>query len=325
MNSKTMNSKIKFNQWIYYKNVFIFGILVVITAFFTIVSDGFLNNANIFNIFRSAVLIVITGTAATFLLVAGYIDLSIGSTLALACMTFAMACNRGIPIIISLIIAMGAGAIIGLINGLVIVKLNIPAIITTLGTLYFAKGLTFMIFGISPIAGKLPGFSYLGRGAIGNIPFQAVIIVVVAGIFYFLEKKSLLFKYAVATGGNITAASLAGINVKKLVTGLYVITGTMAGLSGAIMASKLSIGQQQVGYGFEFDVIVAMLLGGTSFTGGQGSVIGTVIGAFILTVLDIGFNMIGISSFYQYVVKGIILVGAVALDNFLRNKVKEEI
>lgn len=319
-----MRGKFKINRLLN-KNVYLLGILMIFIVFFSVFDSNFLSTANIINISRVVVLVAITGAAATFLLVAGYIDLSVGSTLALGATTFAWLCSRGVPIAVSVIIIICVGAVIGIFNGFGVTKLKIHAVIFTLSTFYIVKGLNLLLYGIEPISVSKPGFTFLGRGMVKGIPFQVFIILFIVGIFYFLEKKSLLYKYAVAIGGNRSAASLSGIKVNLYVIILYSLTGALAGLSGAIFTSKLAVGQQLVGYGFEFDVIVAMLVGGTSFTGGQGSVIGTLIGAIILTIVDNGFNMIGVLSFYQYIIKGIILIIAVlALSLNLRRRDKSK-
>ena len=303
------------------KNLYTLGLLLFIVLFFSIFSQGFLGKMNFLNIFREVVFVATVGTAATFLLVAGYIDLSLGSLLALSGILYAYMCKAGVPFFIALVAIMVFGSIVGLINGLIVSILKIPAVIATLAMLYLLRGLVFIISGISPIRPSTDWFSFLGRGKIGPLPFQLFIILIVLIVFLILEKKSLLYKYAVAIGGNQIAAVLSGINVNRIIYILYLVTGSLTGLAGAIMASKLSVGEQLVGNGFEFDIIVAMLIGGTNFSGGEGSVLGTVYGAFIISILGIGFNMMSVPSFYQYVVKGILFVLAVAFNGFMSKRI----
>mgnify|MGYP005843290613 CR=1 FL=1 len=307
---------------VFYRNIFSILILAVIVIFFVIKAPGFLSYDSLVNIIRSSVVLIVVALSATVLLVSGNIDLSVGSILALTCVSFAMLARMGLPLILGLIISTIAGAVIGLINSLLVVNLRINSVIATLGTLYFVRGIAYIIMGEE--RSILPGvasFSFLGRGFLGPIPFQAIIIIFFIILFFTLEKKSLLWKYSVAIGCNRVAATLSGINIKKIIGVLYLITGALAGFSGAVLASRLSVGQKFVGEGFEFDVIIAILLGGTSFRGGEGTTIGTVVGAFVVSILGIGLNMMGIASFYQYVIKGIILIVVVFSDKILRDKV----
>lgn len=324
INNILMNTKLR--ESAYLKNIFSLLILVIIIIFFSIQAPGFLSYISMVNIFRASVFLVVTGVGATILLVSGNLDLSVGSTLALSCVLFALGSQVGLPLWIAFLLAVLAGSVVGLLNGLLVVNLKITSVIATLGTMYFIRGIVFIIMGDVPSI--LPGqenFTFIGRGFIGPIPFQILIIVAITALFLFIERRSLLWKYAVAIGCNRVAATLSGININLVINSLYVITGTLAGLSGAILASRLSVGQKLVGYGFEFDVVIAILLGGTDFRGGQGSIIGTVIGAFVVSILGIGLNMMGVDSFYQYVVKGIVLVVVVFTDKFLKERVLCEV
>jgi len=162
----------------------------------------------------------------------------------------------------------------------------------------------------------------LGREYLGPFPIPFVIMVMVILFFVFLEKKHILGKHSIAIGGNKTAATLSGINSDRIVTLLYVVVGVFAGFSGGLMASRLGVGEPNVGFGFEFDVIIAIILGGTSLAGGEGSILGMVLGALIVGAIDSGLNLIGIFTFFQVVVKGITLVGAVLLNRKLNEVFK---
>ena len=237
-----------------------------------------------------------------------------------------MLTRMGVPLVLGLLISTIAGAAVGLINSLLVVNLRINSVIATLGTLYFVRGVAYIIMGEErSIIPGVDNFSFIGRGFIGPVPFQAIIIIFFVILFFMIEKKSLLWKYSVAIGCNRVAATLSGIDIKKIIGGLYIITGALAGFSGAVLASRLSVGQKFVGEGFEFDVVIAILLGGTSFRGGEGTTVGTVIGALVVSILGIGLNMMGIASYYQYVIKGIILILVVFSDKLLRDKVLTKI
>jgi ribose/xylose/arabinose/galactoside ABC-type transport system permease subunit len=209
-----------------------------------------------------------------------------------------------------------------LFNGFLVVKLKIPSIIATLGTMYAARGFALVITGGNSIhLGLGPNFTILGRGYLGLVPITLIITVFILFLFYFMETKTLLGKYSFAIGGNKRTALLSGINVNVIIITLYVLVGTLAGFSGTLMASRLGVGQPMVGQGFEFDVIVATILGGTSIQGGEGSVFGMLIGAFIVGFIANGLNLLGIHSFYQSILKGAVLVGAVLLDRILKERI----
>jgi len=209
------------------------------------------------------------------------------------------------------------------LNGLMVVVLKIPSIIATLGTMYVARGLALVITGGNSIhLGLGPQFTLLGRGFLGPVPIMLLITLAILAIFFFIESRTILGKYSFAIGGNRRTALLSGINVGAIVILLYVLVGTLAGFSGTLMASRLGVGQPMVGQGFEFDVIVAIILGGTSLEGGEGSVFGMLIGAFIVGFIANGLNLLGIHSFYQSILKGAVLVGAVLLDRAFKERIK---
>lgn len=317
-------NKVKFYQKPYFKNVFILLLLLVFATIFSVIAEGFFSYNNLVNLIRISIYPIMTGLAATILMTAGYLDLSVGSILAVSSMVFALLVKANVPIFISLIAAVLAGSTCGFINSLTVVRLKITPVIATLGSAYLIRGITFILSGDQANIRGLPeSFSYLGRGFVGPIPFQLILIVIFVVIFLFIERKSLLWKYSIAIGGNPSAAMLSGINVTFIVSMLYILTGTLAGFTGAIMASRLTVGQKLIGSGFELDVIIAVLLGGTSFRGGEGSITGTVIGALILTILSIGFNMAGMPAFYQYVIKGVLLILAVLMDNFVKARLRK--
>jgi len=305
------------------QKLIILGIFILIIIFFSIWSDKFFNLTNFQNITRQVTMVVITGCGVTLLMISGNFDLSVGSTLALTGVLVAKFASQGLPMSISVLFAVLIGGFIGLVNGTLIVNLKIPSIIATLGMLYVARGFAYIISNGTSIHMGLPkNFETLGHAFIGPFPLPLIITVVILLIFYFIESKTILGRYSFAIGGNRTTSLLSGINVGSITILLYIIVGLLAGFSGVMLASRLGAGDGNVGVGFEFDVIVAVLLGGTSLFGGEGSVIGMLIGAFIVGVLGNGLNLIGVHSFYQNIVKGVVLVAAVLLDRTLKSKIK---
>jgi ribose/xylose/arabinose/galactoside ABC-type transport system permease subunit len=305
------------------QKIVIVGVLVLIVGVLAVLSREFLTITNLTNVTRQVAFVVITGSAVTLLMISGNFDLSIGSILGLTGMFSAFFVSAGLPLWLSLIAATLIGTATGLLNGVMVVLLKIPSIIATLGTMYAARGLALVITGGNSIhLGLGPHFTLLGRGFLGPLPIMLVITLGILAIFFFIESRTILGKYSFAIGGNKRTALLSGINVGAIVILLYVLVGTLAGFSGTLMASRLGVGQAMVGQGFEFDVIVAIILGGTSLEGGEGSVFGMLIGAFIVGFIANGLNLLGIHSFYQSILKGAVLVGAVLLDRAFKERIK---
>jgi ribose/xylose/arabinose/galactoside ABC-type transport system permease subunit len=301
----------------------ILGILIFITVVFSFSSGRFLTQKNLLNIAKQVSFVIITGAGVTLLMVSRHLDLSVGSTVALSGVISAMLARGGMATGYSFFIGTLIGLLVGVINAMMVVKLKITPLIATLGTMYMGRGITFIITDAKTIREGLPdNFTMLGRENLGPVPVPFIILILIVLIFIILERRTLLGKYSIAVGGNPTAAILSGINAGKVVMLLYVIVGWLAGLSGVMTASRLGVGEPNVGFGFEFDVIIAVLLGGTSLAGGEGSVLGMVIGAFIVAVIGNGLNLMNVLSFYQSVVKGLVLVLAVLLDRKLKEWIK---
>jgi len=315
--------KIKLSSSFLQKMVIV-GVLLLIVIVLSFLSKSFLTLTNFNNVIRQVAFVVITGCAVTPLMISGNFDLSIGSVLGITGMLSALFVTLSIPLWFSIILSTVVGSAIGLLNGLMVVKLRIPSIIATLGTMYAARGLALVISGGNSIhMGLGKNFTLLGRGYLGRIPIIFIIMFLTIFIFYFIESKTILGRYTYAIGGNKRTALLSGINVGSIIILLYFLVGTLTGFSGTLMASRLGVGQAMVGSGFEFDVIVAVVLGGTSIEGGEGSIFGMLIGAFIVGFIANGLNLMGIHSFYQSIVKGIVLVGAVLLDQKLKGRIAD--
>ncbi len=296
-------------------------ILAIIIVVLSILSDSFLTVQNFNNVLRQVTLVIITGLGVTLLMISGKMDLSVGSTLALSGVLVAFFVSNGVPFIPAMLLVLVIGGGVGMLNAVLVVYGNITPVIATMGTMYMVRGFTFIICGGNTIIQNIPSsFAKLGTGSVGGVSIQLIILVILIIFFIFIEKKTVLGKYSFAIGGNRTAASLSGINVGGIEMILYVVTGMLAALSGVILASRLGVGQPNVGTGFEFDVIVAVVLGGTSLAGGEGSILGMVIGALIVGFLGNGLNLLNVQSFYQYVFNGAVLVGAVLLDNIMKKR-----
>ena len=299
------------------------GLFILVCVAFYLLNHRFLSIPNLANLSKQVSFVIITGCAVTLLMISGHLDLSVGSVLALTGVLYAYLCSQGLGTYYAFVLATACGGVLGLINAFTVVQLKITSFIATLGMLYMARGLAYMITGGTPIRdGLADNFSFLGREYLGPFPIPFIIMVIVILIFVLIEKKHMLGKYSIAIGGNRTAAILSGINSDRIVTLLYVVVGISAGFSGALMASRLGVGEPNVGFGFEFDVIIAIILGGTSLAGGEGSILGMVLGALIVGSIDNGLNLLGVFTFFQAVVKGIDLVGAVLLNRKLSEMFK---
>ena len=295
------------------------GILLVVIIILTAINDRFIRPANIMFILRQSSFVIMTACAVTLLMVAGALDLSVGSTLALSGVAYAFFAREGLPIPVAVVLAVLTGGVVGLLNGVMVVRLKITPFIATLGTMYAARGLTYIITdGLVIREGFPDSYGFLGQEYVGPIPVSLIVLTIVVAVFLILEKKSLLGKYSIAVGGNRTAAMLSGINAGAVTMLLFIIVGLTAGLSGTMMASRLGVGDPNIGVGFEFAVIIAVVLGGTSLAGGEGTIIGSIIGALIVGALGNGLKLLNVFTFYQNVMLGIVLVLAVILGTQLK-------
>ncbi|MEA4854131.1 MAG: ABC transporter permease [Christensenella sp.] len=287
---------------------------IVLFVIMAVATDTFFTASNLINILRqvSPTLIVAVGT--TFVLILGGIDLSVGSV---ACLSGTLAAGfmttNGIPVVLALLLALGVGAGIGFINGLIIAKIKIPAFIVTLALMSTARGLALVYTGGYPITNIPEEALQLGRGYLGAVPIPVIIMIIVVAIAWIVLSSTKFGRHVFATGGNEECARLSGIKVDVTKIAVYTIGGLTAGLTGILLTMRLASGQPTLGQGMELDAIAAVVLGGTSLTGGKGYVFGTIIGCMFMTLLANGFNILGISSFWQQVFTGIILLVAVSL------------
>ena len=315
------------------KNFYIYVVLVLIVAVFSVVKLGqvdffgrghFLSPDSIVNLLRMAVPILTLSGAFTLLMISGYIDLSVGSAMSLSAVVFALMILNGFPFALALPLTLVLGIAFGGLNGLLVMKLRITPVIATLVTLNLFKGIALLIVprGTSAIKStalqKMPAWinDYARRDVLLGLPAAFYVAVAVIIILVVAQRRTILGKYAAAIGGNRTAAELSGINAVKYVWILYVIVGLFAALAGTARASYMSLGDPLSGDGMELDNIIAVLLGGTAFSGGEGSVAKTVVGAIIIMCVTTGLMTV-IPAFWQVFAKGTVLIVAVALNHLL--------
>ncbi|MGX6962393.1 ABC transporter permease [Vagococcus xieshaowenii] len=289
------------------------AILVIVVA---VLNPNFLTANNLLNLLRQVSINALIAFGMSFVIITGGIDLSVGSTLALTGALTAGLIANGFNPALAMLIGMILGAVLGMINGLLITKGNMAPFIATLATMTIYRGATLVFTDGNPITGIGDSFlfQFVGRGYLFGIPFPIVVMLVAFVILYLLLHKTAFGKKTFAVGGNIKAAQIAGVKSDKIQTLIYTISGLMASISGIVLTSRLNSAQPTAGQAFEMDAIAAVVLGGTSLSGGKGRLVGTLIGALIIGTINNGLNLLGVSSFYQQIVKGLVIIVAVLLD-----------
>ena len=290
--------------------------LLLIVVIITIMSPNFLTLNNLLNVLRQVSINALIAFGMTFVILTGGIDLSVGSILALTGAVTAGLMAGGVDPILAMFLGLLLGAVLGAINGLIIAKGKVAPFIATLATMTIYRGLTLVYTEGRPISGlgDSQAFQLLGKGYFFGIPVPVITMVITFGILYFILKKTTFGRRVYAVGGNEEASRLSGISVDRIKIYVYSLTGALAALAALILTSRLNSAQPTAGNMFELDAIAAVVLGGTSLTGGRGWIVGTLIGALIIGVLNNGLNLIGVSSFFQQVVKGAVILVAVLLD-----------
>lgn len=300
-----------------------FLVLCVFLSVFPKTSGSFFTRQNIFNVLRQISTNLFLACDMTMVIILGGIDLSVGSIIALSgCISAGCVARYNLPLPIALLMGLLVGLLVGMFNGAVISKTTIPAFIVTLATMNIAKGLAYVYTGGSPVRVVTKEWQFLGAGYVGIFPTPVVILVIVLIITAIIMNKTKMGRHMYAVGGNQQAAEFSGIKVEKVKFFVHAFSGLMAGLAGIVLASRMYSGQPTAGDGAEMDAIAAVVVGGTSMAGGSGKIGGTIIGGLIIGVLNNGLNLLNVNSFWQYVVKGVVILLAVFLDYF-RNKGKK--
>lgn len=293
------------------------GFLVLALAL-SLLSDRFLTVGNLLNVARQISINAIIAAGMTAVILTGGIDLSVGSILALAGAMTASAVAAGQPTPVAVAVGLAVGVAAGLVNGLLVTRGRIPAFIATLGTMTALRGLTLTYTQGRPITGLTDSFRAIGGGYILGLPVPMLIMALIFGAAWLFLSYTRPGRYVYALGSNREAVRTAGVPTAPYETLVYVLSGLTAGLAGVILTARLNSAQPTAGLGFELDAIAAVVLGGTSLSGGSGGVVGTLVGALIIGVLDNGLNLLNVSSFYQQVVKGLVILLAVLLDRAKR-------
>ena len=297
-----------------------FIILVVVLSF---ANKYFLTQSNISNILLQTSINGVLAFGMTFVIITGGIDLSVGSVLALAGIVSASFATTSpqatvaggpYPVFVALIVGVLVGVASGAIIGPIVARFNVPAFVATLGMLSAARGLTLIYAGGRPVPALIPQFRWIGNGSVFGVPAPVVIFAALFLISWFVLARTRFGRYVYAVGGNARAAKTSGINVVGVRFAVYVISGAFAGIAGMLLAARTGSALTQAGIGYELDAIAAVVIGGISLSGGVGRMTGALIGALIIGVMNNGLDLMGIESYYQQVLKGMLIVGAVMLD-----------
>jgi ribose/xylose/arabinose/galactoside ABC-type transport system permease subunit len=308
------------------QNLVLIGVLIALMVFFTFMNPRFFANRNFVNIVRQILPAVLMGCAMTFVINSGAIDLSVGGVMAVSAVTFGIFVTWGINVWVAALLMILLGVVMGSLNTFIVHGLKLPPIMATMATWIASSGLAYTFCASIPIKDiRMKPISELNSMMFFDktIPLAVFIMIVVIAIFIFLEKKTVVGKYAISIGGNENAALLSGISVSRMRLIFFILSSVMAALSGIWQVSRIGSGDPNIGTGMEFAVIAGCILGGVSIKGGDGTIAGMLIGTVILALLTNGMNMMGVNSFYQQVATGIVILIAVLINfsvGFLRNR-----
>ncbi|MBD1829087.1 ribose ABC transporter permease [Microcoleus vaginatus GB1-A2] len=292
----------------------ILPILVAICVIFSLVTPNFLSVGNLINVIRQASINIVLATGMTFVILTGGIDLSVGSILGVTAV---------VGVLVSLVPGLGwfavpaaliAGVFLGLLNGSLVAYLGLPPFIVTLGSYTALRGVAYLVANGTTVINRDLNFAWVGNNYVGPIPWLVIIAFLAVLASWFVLRRTVLGRHIYAVGGNIRAARLTGIKVSRVLLFVYGVSGLLSGLGGIMSASRLYSATGMLGQGYELDAIAAVILGGTSFTGGIGTIWGTLLGALIIALLNNGLTLMNVSFFWQLVVKGLVIIIAVTID-----------
>lgn len=295
-------------------------ILLIFIGIGAMLSPKFLTVQNFLNLLQQSAVVGIISIGMTFVIIVAGIDLSVGSVLALAGMVFAVMVTSEMNLFLAILLSVLIGAVLGLINGVVSTKLKVPAFIATLAMMVAARGMALLMTDGKPIANLPSSIRILGGNVFERIPVSGLLWIALTLIAIFVLRYTTFGRKLYAIGGNPQSAHLSGIEVNRYITAAFIICGALSALAGVILASWLTVGQPTAGRGIELDAIAAVVLGGTSLFGGIGGVGGTFIGVLLLSIITNIFNLLGLSSYFQQIFMGLIIVLALVLNRFVVSK-----
>nr|WP_321241114.1 ribose ABC transporter permease [uncultured Tolumonas sp.] len=302
------------------QSVGILPVLILIFIGFSLMTPNFATESNIMNIVRQSSINTVLAAGMTFVIITGGIDLSVGSILgSTAVMAMVTSLHPSLGML-SIPVALMGGLLMGTLNGVMVAYIGLPPFIATLGTYTALRGAAYLLADGTTVINNNISFEWIGNSYLGSIPWLVVIGFVVIAICWFILRKTTLGMHVYAVGGNANAARLTGIKVGMVLTFVYAMSGLLAGLGGIMSASRLYSANGNLGVGYELDAIAAVVLGGTSLSGGIGTITGTLIGALIIAAMNNGMTLMGVSYFWQLVIKGCVIIIAVLIDKYRTRK-----
>ena len=320
---KRMNVLSKNSVMEFVKKPAILWVMIILILILSVISPSFFRGQNLLNIIKQASITGVIGVGMTFVLITGGIDLSVGSVMALSgTMAASVAvAEKNMPIALVILVGVGLGALCGLINGIGVSYIGFPPFIMTLGMMTIARGIPLVFTNGTPIFGLSEEFNMIANSRVLGVPSLVIFLVITVLAGHIILSKTVLGRRIYAVGGNEDAARLSGVSTAKVKLFVYVFCGILSGIAGILICSRITSGNGTVAEGYEMNAISAAVIGGVSMTGGSGNVLGMVVGAMILTIIQNSFDIMGVNSFYQNIIKGIIILLAVFLD--LRGKKKK--
>ena len=300
--------------------ILIFAVIVLIIIL-SLMVEQFLTMTNIMNVLRQMSMVAIIAVGIFFVMVGGGIDISVGSIVGLITVVMATGISKmGINPVVVIFISLAVGALCGAFNGLLIAKIGVPALIGTLGTMEVIRGLLYVFTNGYTVGLVEESIKFIGKGYVWFIPFPAVVMIIIYIAGHFISQKTAFGRYVYAVGGNDEASYLSGIKITRVRMITYTISGVTAAISGIILSLRLSSGQPAAAIGWEFEAITAALIGGVSIIGGKGKVFGVLLGIILISLLTNGMTMLDLNSYWQRVIKGVVLIVAIVLDVYKTKK-----
>ncbi|MDD2972665.1 MAG: ABC transporter permease [Lachnospiraceae bacterium] len=312
-----MSSKLKKIKLREYGVVFGFVILCILISFAT---PAFLSHKNILNLLRQSSIVGIISAGMTFVIISGNFDISVGAVAALSGAVVMKVATTGGNVFTGILAAFVVCGIIGALNGIAVAKINIPSLIATMAMVSVVKGSMLMLTGGYPITRTFPSLDYLGNGYILGIPVPVILFAVVVIIAYIVLTKTRFGRHVYSVGGNAEASKLNGIHVDRYKIYVFIINALLACLAGFVLVGRMGTASPSAGDGYDMDAIASVVIGGTSVSGGSGSVLKTVIGVLMMSVINNSFNLLGVDMYFQYIFKGLIILVAVGIDSFSKRR-----
>ena len=296
------------------KEVGVFIALILLSVIFSVASPNFFQSDNILNVTRQMAVTSLVSIGMTFVIITGGIDLSVGAIIAVVGISVASLLNAGVPLSVSCFIGLIIGAAIGAVNSIFISKLNMSPFITTLGTMTILRGLGFLYTGGYPIYNLPKAFIVLGQGYFWGIPIPTIFLLFIAVIAHITLKFTPFGRHVYAVGGNKDASLFAGVKVTKISSLVYIISGIVCPMAAILQTSRIGSALPTMGLGSEMDAIAAVIIGGAAMSGGSGTILGTILGAGVLAVLNNGLSLLNVNSYIMQIVTGVVVILAISID-----------